>query len=73
MHRDECPLFDLNLSVCCNWNILDVFDAQLRNLVSIFFAQSDRIICKFEFLFHEDSQYTGIWKHCGVYKILRCV
>jgi len=25
---------------------------------------------KFEFLFHEDSQYTGVWKYCGVYKLV---
>jgi len=23
------------------------------------------------FIFHEDSQYTGAWEYCGVYKILR--
>jgi len=39
------------------------------NLASnLFFAQSD-----FEFLFHEESQYIGVWKYCGVYKILRCL
>ena len=27
---------------------------------------------RFEFLFHEYSQYTsGVWKYCGVYEILR--
>ena len=24
------------------------------------------IFWKFEFLFHEDSQYTGVWKYCAV-------
>ena len=44
MHRDECPLFDLNLSVCCNWNILDVFGAQLRNLMSSFFSPNQIVL-----------------------------
>jgi len=26
-----------------------------------------------EFLFHEDSQNTGVWKYYGVYQILRCL
>ena len=39
-------------------------------LSKLFFAQS---IWKFEFLFHEDSQYTGVWLYCGVYKTLRCL
>ena len=30
-------------------------------------------VSKFKFLFHEDSQYTRIWKYCAVYKILRCL
>jgi len=25
-----------------------------------------RIFLKFEFLFHEDSQYTGVWTYCAV-------
>ena len=28
---------------------------------------------EFEFLFHEDSQYSGVSKYCGVYLILRCL
>ena len=27
----------------------------------------------FEFMFHEDSQYTGVWKYWVVYKMLRCL
>jgi len=26
-----------------------------------------------EFLFYEDSQYTGVWKYCCVYNILHCL
>ena len=42
------------------------------HLVSnLFFAQSDsRIFGKFEFVFHEDSQCNGLWKYCGVNKII---
>jgi len=33
-----------------------------------FFAQSDsRIFWKIEFLFHEDSKCTGVFKYCGVW------
>ena len=34
---------------------------------NLFFTQSDScIFFKFEFLFHEDTQYTGVWKYCTV-------
>ena len=34
---------------------------------NLFFTQSDsHIFFKFEFLFHEDTQYTGVWKYCAV-------
>ena len=29
-----------------------------------------RIFWNVEFLFHEDSQFTDVWKYCGVYTIL---
>jgi len=28
---------------------------------------------KIYILFHEGSQYTGVWKYCGVFKLLRCL
>ena len=34
---------------------------------------NSRMFRKIKFLFHEDSQYTGIWTYCGVYNILRCL
>ena len=37
--------------------------------LTYFYAKSNkRIFFKIEFLFHEDSQYTDVWKYCGVYK-----
>ena len=45
-------------------------------LVSNLFFSPNQIavfILKFEFLFHEDSQYTGVWKYCVIYNILYCV
>ena len=32
----------------------------------IFFMKTD-------FLYHEDSHYSGVLKYCGVYKLLRCL
>jgi len=43
-----------------------VVAVQCSYLVSnLFFAQSD-VLWKFEFPFHEDSRYTGVWK-------IRCI
>ena len=36
-----------------------------------FFAKSNWCFWKIKFLFHDDSQFTGVWKYCGVYKIVR--
>jgi len=36
-------------------------------------SQIALLFFKFEFLFHEDSQFTGLWKYCGVYEILPCL
>ena len=58
-------------------NNVTFFHKQLELVIllsNLFFSQSDsRIFRKFEFLFHEDSQYTGVWTFCVVYKILRCL
>ena len=44
-------------------------NVQLRILVSNLFLAV--LFWKSEFLIHEDSQDTGVWKYGGVYKILR--
>jgi len=41
----------------------------IRHAYCLFFV----VFFKFEFLFNEDSQYTGVWKYCDVYKTLRCL
>ena len=58
-------------------NNVTFFHKQLELVIllsNLFFSQSDsRIFRKFEFLFHENSQYAGVWKYCGVYKRVRCM
>jgi len=33
---------------------------------SLVFVRPIRLFGKLEFLFHEDSQYTRVWKYCDV-------
>ena len=55
-------------------NNVTFFHKQLELVIllsNLFFSQSDsRIFRKFEFLFHENGQYTGVWTFCSVYKLL---
>ena len=53
----------INYSNILIFNVLPIFSP---NQIAVFFW-------KFEFLFTKDSQYTGVWKYCGVYKILCCL
>ena len=61
-----------NMSDCCHFMFeINIAQWHYLNLMSnLFFTQLD---LKIEFLFHEDIQFTVVWKYCGVYKILCCL
>ena len=65
---------DVTLVSATQMNKLYVVHKTILSVLTYFVAQSDsRIYYFIIILFHEDSQYTGVWKYCGVYKILRCL
>ena len=50
-------------------NFITCIETYILKCLTFFFAQSNsRIFRKSEFLFHEDSQDTGVWKYCSVWK-----